>query len=105
MPDDRTEPYILGRLTQRCTACKWQEENGRIERDSCPACGAPVDGERTLTFGGLTVCYEPHKNRFRLTAPFGGGTVEIAEADTPDTLRFMHRHFRRWHPQGKAGNP
>jgi hypothetical protein len=87
--------YTLGLLRQTCTACDWIDEKLRHELQSCPKCSKAVAAECSLRFGGIEVDYHPERNRFELRSNHRSG-VEIAEADAPDILKFMLRHFKDW---------
>jgi hypothetical protein len=82
-------PYVLGALHQHCSECEWSQSGHRVEVTECPLCGAAIDKHVALVFGGVTVEFDG--TRFTFT-DWKKDSVEVDEADYPDTIEFMRRH-------------
>lgn len=93
----REPPRFFARLHLHCEHCGWSVTNNFLEIGDCPKCGKSVARDRSLHFGGLAVSYHARKNKFFLTCPQDRSTVEVAEADVPDTIHFLARSFRGDH--------
>jgi hypothetical protein len=91
------------KLEQACGKCGWQREDLPREIACCPDCGAPLDDEIKLKFGGLHVTYHPVKNRFTAENPNQKySNVVIFEADVPELLRFILRNWKPWDDTTKS---
>ena len=101
MECDRSTPYVLGELHQACSRCDWHQSRHHLELAHCPRCGAQVDYHRAaIEFGGVRVEFDGTRFKFfdRM-----GRSVEVDEADYPDTILFMQRHARFSYPPRKGG--
>jgi len=91
MNDDHQTPYTIGELKQKCSRCEWQQARHRLELQQCPRCGAAIDRHVAIEFDGLFVEFDGTRFTFRDRM---GGSLDVDEADYPDTIRFMQRHAR-----------
>jgi hypothetical protein len=78
-----------GRLSSKCGICNWEVQTDpeyKIVRE-CPKCGGQTCIE--LIFGGVTICYNPGKDNYKVYTVSSGSYECIDNADCPDTLAFM----------------
>jgi hypothetical protein len=90
--------YKMGSVTQWCEKCNWKEERLKKEKSHCPECGAAIEKNCILKFGGMQVRLgQSVTPRFYFS--YRGGSleeVECDEADFPDTIVFMLKHGNWW---------
>lgn len=94
--------YYLGKLSQRCDACRWWQSGHAREVIECPLCGKPLSRRKSLTFGGVSLYFDGQ--RVCLSAPYNRCGLVVDEADLPDTIHFLcsliddWRSAERWQP-------
>jgi hypothetical protein len=90
--------YRMGREMRECLHCGWSRRAAGSDAGHGPGRCGQCGGELTpvMVFGGLRVVYNRHKDNFTLETPGQGmlASVYVDNADVPDTIAFMNKHFR-----------
>lgn len=92
---DPKRSYLGGWVTQHCSACAWEEESLKNELAHCPKCGAPVDENCSIKFGGTKIVFNKSEDRFTVYDSTGGEAI-IYGADFADAVCFMLRRPVFW---------
>lgn len=91
-----------GLIGQACTQCKWHKEDLHRELECCPDCNNRLEGNIDLRFGGLIIEYKAISNKFIVSVPYSShSTVVLDNADMPEVILFLLRHWKPWDSQSK----
>jgi len=100
----RQRGYVIGRSEEYCSRCGWRQrrdrDNGLDDLGLCPQCGHVTSA--AMHFGGMDIEFNRVKETFTLTnRGVLSGEAYVYNADVPDTILFMLRHFpfEKWWPE------